>query len=302
LHAPRAPLRNLAKSVSWIVKAPVPSTEAGIIAAVRRDPERVLEGLSTNYAGAVSRLVSRQLRETGTKPNIELAQELEKQAKAQHLHESHLNSSTAHSFVQEGSGRRKPKAVVVAEMPVTQQKPVFFPCFDCEPAYGCEMLEVNIGKSDHNEKTIENDAVSMCAEDSGDPWYRKYDRHFSDTFKIKVAGNRVTARRTDQERGWTVDLVILCVQNCPTTCDEKLHGNGEDYRGCQARTMSGHDCMRWTDPRASPYLNEIAAGENPGTLARAKASALILSAGTLTARPALGVTSASTTRTRRSSE
>ena len=44
--------------MSALVQVPVPSTEAGIIAAVRRDPERVLEGLSTTYAGAVSRLVA----------------------------------------------------------------------------------------------------------------------------------------------------------------------------------------------------------------------------------------------------
>jgi len=39
--------------------------------------------------------------------------------------------------------------------------------------------------------------------------------------------------------GWRLCLQDLCVGN------EKITGNGEDYRGCQTRTRSGKTCQRW---------------------------------------------------------
>ena len=63
--------------------------------------------------------------------------------------------------------------------------------------------------------------------------------------------------RTDQKTGWGLNLVIQCVESCEKGCDEHLTGNGEDYRGCQMKTKSGHSCMTWTDPRSAPYLGEV---------------------------------------------
>ena len=97
----------------------------------------------------------------------------------------------------------------------------------------------------------------MCAENAGDPEYRIKDTHFSDTFHIHVAKEVVNVKRLDQKTGWGLNLVIQCVEGCEKGCDEYMTGNGEDYRGCQMKTKSGHTCMTWTDPRSAPYLGDV---------------------------------------------
>jgi predicted Rdx family selenoprotein len=91
------------------------------------------------------------------------------------------------------------------------------PPADAFPEPSPPEVEVLIGKSPGNRKCVESDTFVACDSDAGDRGIRintDY-RTAGDTFDVDVDGAQVCVRRTDQNRGWGMNLKISCVETDP---------------------------------------------------------------------------------------
>merc|ERR1719446_330086 len=91
------------------------------------------------------------------------------------------------------------------------------PAADAFPEPAAAAVEVLIGKSPGNRKCVNAPGPVACDSDAGDQGIRINSDYAGagDSFDIDVDGSQVCVRRTDQNRGWGMNLKIACVEAAP---------------------------------------------------------------------------------------